>query len=316
MTAPAAQPDHSEHPADSIASAIESYRPARMGRATLEAAEVVLPVARDWVGRTAPDSPAQAVRLMRTLTTKLMWDHRRGTPLDAEAVLHYQNVRRWMADSRDEGRDNGWLSNALSQLRRVGRAMGAGGWPQEEITLERRPKGNPYSAEQESSFRQQAAQRHRRNRNELAWVVAGALGCGMAGVEIRQTCGDDLVHLGEDRIGVRVAGKHPRLVPVRKDYTALVAMAAEAAPDGRTPLIADTSGRVYYLATQLAERDGPLSLARARLTWLSAHLRAGTPLHALYRSAGAVWADTLTHLLAHTAADLDDLTAAREGLGA
>lgn len=73
---------------------------------------------------------------------------------------------------------------------------------------------------------------------------------------------------------------------------------------------------VYVLCRQVAVGDLDLSVRRARSTWLAAHLHASTSLAALRRIAGPLSGDTLTGLLASSAADLDPVEAAVRGLGA
>ena len=307
-------PDNLSRLAPDVAAAIRGYTPSRTAGATPAAIAAVLPLAREWVAAAEPNSAEQARRLMWGLTRKLLWDHNRGTRLEASVVLHAQNVRSFLGQAH-EAEKPGWGSNCLWVLKKVGMAMGAAGWGPAQVRFKAGTPAVPYTAEQESSFRQQAGQRHRSNRRDLLWVLAGACGCGLSGVELRYACPDNLIDLGDDRMGVRVSGPKPRVVPVRTDYTDLVIMAAESTPNSSEPFITGTSpGRVYSVSSKLVGRDGTLSLTRARTTWLCAHLRTGTPLASLRKIAGPVSADTLTHLLAHTTADLDDLEAANQGL--
>ena len=64
------------------------------------------------------------------------------------------------------------------------------------------------------------------------------------------------------------------------------------------------------------KNGGHLSFPRARNTWLSAHLRAGTDLPDLARFSRPVKTDTLTALLKIIARDIDPMEAALRGLKA
>ena len=80
---------------------------------------------------------------------------------------------------------------------------------------------------------------------------------------------------------------------------------------------AEGRNAAHHAAKRLAPTGGEgLSYWRARSTWLAAHLRAETPLRALWRIAGGLSARTLQSLLDTLAEEIDDDTAARQGLDA
>ena len=69
--------------------------------------------------------------------------------------------------------------------------------------------------------------------------------------------------------------------------------------------------------SRIAVDGGPsLSLVRGRLTWIKAHLVAGTPLAVIRKFAGPVSMNTLTHLLGSAAEEIPDEVALIEGLRA
>ena len=89
----------------------------------------------------------------------------------------------------------------------------------------------------------------------------------------------------------RVANRGPRarLVPVRAIYTEMVREAAEETSSGKF-ITAEGRNAVHRTAERLAT-DG-LSLPRARNTWLTVHLVAGTPLAVLRVLEGPVSMNT------------------------
>jgi len=100
-----------------------------------------------------------------------------------------------------------------------------------------------------------------------------------------------MVALDGGRLAVQVSGRHARLAPVRNPYTVLARRAVEQT-DADARLVGEGVGRniVYELAKRIGEG---LSLRRARVTWLTAHVEAGTALPVLRTIAGPVSADTL-----------------------
>ena len=122
----------------------------------------------------------------------------------------------------------------------------------------------------------------RADRSKRMWTVCGSLGAGLRGVEIAASRTSDLQDIGDDRLAMRIRGRNPRLVPIRKDYTNLARAAIRASATDR--FIPTNSHNVVH--STVLRVDPSLSLRRARSTWLVAHLTAGTPLAVLRRVAG------------------------------
>ena len=251
-------------PAADISSAIELYQPKRVGADSPAALEASLPSAREWVAAAEPRSAKQARRMMLVTAEYVLWAYQRGIPMKASVALNRQNVNHWIFKVKKSS-DGRWQGNAKWVLQKVGKAVGAGGWPQEQIAVKRTDPAAPYDAAQEQSFRQQAAQRHRQSRSERLFVAVGACGCGMSGREISLACRGDFADLGGERIGLRVGGRNPRLVPIRADYTPLARMAAESAPDDHTD--------VHRRRCQQPGPQGRQRLHRPRQRWAVAATR-------------------------------------------
>ena len=210
-----------------------------------------------------------------------------------------------------------WQRHTRWLLRRVGRAVFADGWAKAPVgePIGRRPPAGPYGPGDEAAFRLSACLPARAEPAGRRWVVAATLGAGLLGPAIATADADDIVDLGDGRLGIRVGGRHPRVVPIRADYTPLVTEAAELVGDGCF-VRATHRTAVYMLCRQVGISGHTFSVRRARSTWLVAHLQAGTSLWALRQIAGPVSGDTLTALLTASATGRDPLEAALEGLRA
>ena len=164
--------------------------------------------------------------------------------------------------------------------------------------------------------------RGRGDRPGRLWVAAGACGAGLNGVELGAAETGDLRELGHGRLAVQVRGHRPRMVPVRVRWTDTVRQAARLAHQrhGRATsawfIGSRSKNAVSKLAAGLDFGQGGLSLRRARSTWLTAHLLAGTPLAALKEIAGPLSMQTLDDLLAGVDGAVDHEQAAVEGLRA
>ena len=226
------------------------------------------------------------------------------------------NVEYWALEANAH-RSLVWQRHTRWLLRRVGRAVFADGWAKAPVgePIGRRPPSSPYTSGDEAAFRLSACLPARVEPAGRRWVVAATLGAGLLSPAIATADAGAIVDLGDGRLGVRVGGGHPRVVPIRADYTPLVSEAAELVGDGCF-VRATHRTAVYMLCRQVGISGRTLSVRRARSTWLVAHLQAGTPLSVLRRIAGPLSGDTLTALLAAAAADLDPVEAALEGLRA
>lgn len=244
-----------------------------------------------------------------------MWMYDTSGVVDVR-LLCPTNVEYW-ANQVNADRPETWRRDKRWILQRVGRAAHPDGWVVAPVgePIGRTPPSSPYTPADEAAFRISARLPSRVEPAGRRWVVAATLGAGLLGPTVATAETGDVVDLGDGRLGVRVGGTHPRVVPIRHDYTALVREAAELVGDGRF-VSATYRTAVNMLCRQVGISGRALSVRRARSTWLVAHLHAATPLSVLRRIAGPLSGDTLTGLLASAAADLDPVEAALEGLRA
>ena len=119
---------------------------------------------------------------------------------------------------------------------------------------------------------------------------------------------------------VQVRGRDARLVPIRACWTDTARQALTLARQRPEPCARFIRPQDRNAAARAANRirigDTALSLRRARATWLTAHLAAGTPLPALREVAGPLSAATLDDLLAAAAHTITPERAAHVALRA
>ena len=234
--------------------------------------------------------------------------------VDPAVVLLPHNVHHFTMVVCAE-RPQGFRLTLRSALCRVARAANPDGWDPLVPEFGRNRMSEPYSSATEAGFGLAAVMPERKNRVARMWVVVGAFGAGLLGPQIAGAGPQDLVAMIGGRVGVQVDGSQSRLVPIRAPYTDLALRAAQAA-DGDKFIAAKGRNAVTTVAGRLTVAEEGLSLRRARLTWLAAHVAAGTNLAALHVISGRAGAQTLDSVLAHVAADMSPEEAAIEGLKA
>ena len=264
-----------------------------------------------------PETPLAARRLLWALAPFGVWAHRTVGTFTADTVST-RNVEVWIA-SVNGHRPRGWRNAARSVLRQVGRTVNPLGWPEQPDEVGRPPACAPYDAIDEALFREAAGLPGTDDLATTLWVAAAACGAGMRGPEISAAELGDLTEIQTDRLAVQVRGKDARLVPIRACWTdtarQALALARQRAERCVRFIVPQDRNAAARAANRIRIGDTSLSLRRARATWLTAHLEAGTPLPALREVAGPLSAATLDDLLGACAAITAE-QAATEGLRA
>ena len=256
--------------------------------------------------------------MMWAVTPMAAWLYQTLGSLDA-AMLNDRNIEVWI-HSADNRRGADWQHTAQAMLRRVGRAVNPDGVAQPK-QIGRRPIAPPYHPEIEAVFQHVAELPTPGDQPGRMWTPAAVFGIGLNGVALHAAETGDLHELGDGRLAVAVRGPNPRLVPIRACWTESVRRAARLAQrrrgDGSSTRFVHSADKnaVARLAASLDFGSGGLSLRRARSTWLTAHLVAGTPLPALRIIAGSLSGQTLTELIDVAVDGVDADTAVRQGLG-
>ena len=278
--------------------------------------DVVMAKARKYVALAKPGDPDEVRRFMRPMTAYLLHAVKNYESLDPESFLHPDEIDRYIAQV-GKGESDSWKINARWVLDRIGQAVVPHLWPKKRTTFGKHNVAVPYSAVLEEAYRIEGFRKCKLGKPEAATVVFGSLALGLNALDIANLSPSSLVPVGEGRLAVHVTGPHARVVPIREAYTDL-ALAAIEASTGR-PFVQTTSTR--YQVHKVAERlvvkgHGRLVLARARSTWLQAHLLAGTSLPAIRKLAGPLAMNTLTDLVNYATEELTPEEAVLEGLRA
>ena len=301
--------------APDVQAVVERWKPTNWTQEDLQALEPLLPTVRQWVTAVPPRDTKHAQRFLRPAASLALWAYRELQVTDPILVLHPSNVEYWSMTVNDH-RSARWRERTRSALRSLGRALNPDDWPPPTQPVGKQKVARPYTAAEEAEYRFASNLPGWANRAKRLWVVVSALGAGLRGPEIAVARTGDLRDIDGGRLAVQVRGRHPRFVPIRKDYTTFAREAADSSPTDRF-IPTDARNAVHWVVGRLDPGDGHcLVLRRARSTWLVAHMAAGTPLATLRRVAGPLSANTLDGLLDYTTDILDDHTAVMGALGA
>lgn len=303
-----------------VAAVIAQWVPRSVRDADKATLATVMPEVRDLVAAAAPQTPLAARRLLWALAPMAIAMHRRLGGFSAATVNH-DNVEIWVSQI-NATRSAGWRYGTRSALKRIGVVVNPLGWPRPPKIVSRPPAVAAYTPTEELRYIDAAALAGPGNPAGRCWVVGGSLGAGMNGPELTTAEVGDLHELGGGRLAVQIRGRHSRLAPIRGCCTDLVRQAVslmEQRPpgSGRRFVLASDRNAGARLANKVAiGRGRGFSLTRARSTWLTAHLRAETPLAALNEIARPLSAATLNDLLAASDVAISAEQAALKGLGA
>ena len=300
---------------DETAARLVGWRPApRLWRDTSRDVSAVMDHTRLCVALTGPPDWKSVVGDMWPAFLFLAWCEETIGDISPETAFVPHNVNCWVGEKAEEQeQEAGWLRRSRAVLRGIGRVVNPAAWPPDE-QIGGRATPAAYSPDQEAALRLAAGLPGRSNPASMLATAALTLGTGFRGSEVARVGPADLVERDDGRLAVNLPGADARLVPVREPYTALLRRAVEARPSGL--FISGSAKNAPYVAAQRIQVHGMgyLSLARARSTWLTAHLLGGTPLPHLRVIAGPLSAHTLTQLMAASAPSVDPDEAVKRGL--
>ena len=228
----------------------------------------VLPVVRCWVAAARPGDVPMARRMLRATSEFTMWMYETSGVVDVRLLLP-ENVEFW-ANKFNAHRAKTWRSDKRWLLRRVGRAAFGDGW----LPVGNRPASMFLSPRTHRATRPRFGSRpvlpSRAEPAGRRWVVAATLGAGLLSPVIAAAETGDVIDLGGGRVGVRVRGRHPRVVPVRRDYTRLVTEAVGLVGDGR-------------FVSGVASHRGVRVVPPGRVRWTWQPVGETSPLHMVGR---------------------------------
>lgn len=273
------------------------------------------PSVRSAVAAAAPNTVSDVRRMLRASFGINIWTQDELGFLDVETVWHPERARVFV-DEVNGDRSVDWRQETRWTLTQIGRRVNPRFWPAPTEPLTKTGPAAAYTETEEAALRHAALLIGGPGRAAELAVAGLSLGAGLDAPRIRLASPTDVIDLGSGRLGTQVRGPHGRVVPIRANCTDLVLRAVEFAGDGRFIRAASRNG-VYIAAERVIVHGfGRLELARARSTWLRAHLVAGTPLAALRVIAGPLSLNTLNDLLAPASEAFSAEAAAVEGLRA
>ena len=264
----------------------------------------VLTEARTLAAALHPETAMMARRLLWALAPFGVWADKTLGSFTAASV-NDRNVEVWIVAVNGH-RPQGWRNATRAALRQVGRIVNPVGWPETPDAVGRPPACAAYDPAEETLLRVAAGLPGVDDPATTLWVAAASCGAGMRGPEISAAELGDLAEIGADRLVVQVRGRDARFVPIRACWTDTARQAMSLIQERDNPCPRFVVPKDRNAAARAANRvnigDTALSLRRARATWLTAHLIAGTPLPILREVAGPLSAATLDDLLAATPA--------------
>ncbi|SDT03775.1 hypothetical protein SAMN04489809_3344 [Microbacterium paraoxydans] len=157
----------------------------------------------------------------------------------------------------------------------------------------------PYSEDELATFHHWASyQRTEHQRVACMAIFSLSVGCGLTSGEILAVRGSDLLDL-RGVLAVRVA-RDGRVVPVVNRWRGCFEKVLANATDALlvAPNATDRKGAMRHVLQASTGNVKPTA-ARLRMTWLVAHLEAGTPLAALLPASGMTSTDSLRRAMSY-----------------
>ena len=298
-----------------IRQALSEYRPRTDSEDEEARVQEFLPTIQEVTLATNPRTAPAATTTAKCVTELMLWaDDEMDTTAPAD-ILRPPNVEAFIHDPAHDW-TTAWRRTMRSVLRNVGRAVCPELWPDEPTIIGHTSAPLPYDAVDEHLLREAALMEGCAARCERLWLTAATIGGGLSAADAFRTGPDGIVNLDGGRLGVAVQRDRERIVPIREQYTDLVAEARELCDQ---PAFFDTTSkaRAYNRAAKIRVGGlGRLLIPRARATFVCAHIRGGTALANLNEFAGPISAAYLQHMLGHCAESVDPLEAANRSLGA
>ena len=276
--------------------------------------DAVMASARTVLHAANPTNAVQAIQWRRALVGFFLHVYKTYGTVDVEMALTHDAIDNYVSRVNKE-ESLGWKRGHRSRLRQLAVIVNPQSWPKSEKLASHEP-ADIYSEDEEAAFRLAGELACFKKKYDEAFVVVGNLGAGLLGPETARVSPSDVVEITDGRLGIWVAHKNPRLVPVREAYTELLTELCGVAK-AETFVHQKYRNAVHNVSTRVVVKGlERLSFPRGRCTWLTAHLRAGTSLDALWAFSGPLSINTLNGLVQATSLRLTPEEAALKGLRA
>lgn len=250
----------------------------------------VEPVVKEAVTKATPGDPQKANHQLSIVTQLALWADRIGQSIEPAALFHPEFLDRFITEGCAH-LSYGTQLNYRTNLWRVGEAvLGRALFPPRALPLKRSSVAPPYSVAEATelvSWSRGLPTAHMR-RNCRALLALG-LGAGLSSQQITSLVGTD-VHVEDGVVLIEVGGKMARTVPVHRLWADEVLGLAEES--GPRPFYMPDRARITrrdilgFIERCTGEGLPKFNVQRLRITWMVAHLTAGTPLAGLVRASG------------------------------
>ena len=216
----------------SLAPADSEVQAARIAEAVAEWMPNIEPLVRSSVQAAEPTTVREAHRMLRETFPYVEYGLEKFGFLDLETLWHPENVRVFV-DRDNAHRTKDSRKQTRWTLNQVGRAANKEHWPTQPEKLPKTKTALPYSAHEERALVQAALLRSEPGKPDVLAVAVFTLGAGLKADAIMSVGPSNIIELGAGRIGIHVKGSHPRLVPIRAEYTRMALKAVEFAGNGQ-----------------------------------------------------------------------------------
>lgn len=235
-----------------------------------------------------------------------------GVRLDTATVLSERNINRFLHSTRaDLGPDSRRVYSRFLELLAIASGLRTAGGRTHPPYIESDHWG-PYTRREEADLLSWAAGLNPPPfRARITALVAAGAGCGASMKDVIRLRGSDVVHDDHGTHATLTGGaRPPRTVTCRSAWEDVLRAAAEAA--GPNLLVAPdrTSTGTSTLVNTLNRANAhhppsKFNIERLRVTWLTRHVEAGTPLTVLMAAAGLATTYSLERCLVYAAHDPD-----------
>jgi integrase len=280
--------------AEVIAQMTKRYKPKQHRLAWDEARPFVM----EAVTTTALAGNRDAGALMSIAAPFVMWcieEH--GLDLRAELIFAPTLIDRYCttAFSRE-----GTGSSYRSVLLAISASVLPNSRPKLTPMCKRKIQAPYTTAEVKAHALWAAGQKTVLSRHRCMLLVAFVVGAGLQPGELRTLRRTD-VKIDEDGVLVRVRGRNERSVPMLRDWEAWAALVLDGYPDAELLWGGPRSPSGNNMVSEFMARTMGVvpALTRLRATWITTHLRMGTPIKELLRAGGMAQFENLDQYLVY-----------------
>ena len=208
------EPNEDDMASECVMEALEGWLPMCIREEGPDVIDAVMRVGLDVMNIVAPTNIQQGKNELRTLTGLLLYAYRTHGTLDIEDVLYPEFVDFFATKVNTEKQNDNTRRSRRTTLRRIGRTVNPDDWQAQMKGMGSIAVSDAYTENEEASLKLAGELACQQGRTDKAFAMLGSLGCGLIGREIEAASGSDVVDLGNGRLGIWVAHKNTRLVPM------------------------------------------------------------------------------------------------------